>query len=395
MIRSEGRGEAGAGRINRWELWNLRALFPEADEPARVELCLKRREIDRIAAEVYARDPVENGRLIDDAAEFLRRNPGLRRGLVASMHVGPYHLLPAPYMKLGLNPAVVLDRRALEELRPQAERYARKLELPGRIEWICTDEPAGVRRLLRRLGEESPVLVYLDGNGGGGGMAATREKGMRYALPGRIIRLQTGLAKLILRARCPVHGVVARWRPDGSIDWRATPRWAWAAGITPEQATRRLYDWGFAAVRAVPEQWSFWTMLDASSECFRRDRLAAEPEAVRRERCARFGRLLDEAGAAVRIRLAAAVEVWEGDILADVSGQRFWSAEGLRDRDLESLRWGAIPTVESLKRSLGEDWVGFHLMRLYVLGLIRIEGESETPAVGSPDSGLPASRAAG
>lgn len=379
MIRPE--PESPESAAERWERWNVQALLPELDRREWAELKRRRSRIEAIAAEVYARDPLENQRLFADADVFLANNPALRSGLLVSMHIGPYPLLPAPLMRAGISPVVVLDRRALSELKPRAELYRSRLGMPGDVRWACVDEKGTAARILRALAEGSPVLVYLDGNGGAGGMAAVRDRGMRYDLPGRSIRVQTALARMILRTGCPVHGLLARWRDDGTIAWSATPCWRWTPRATAAGVTRALYDWGFAAVRAEPRQWSFAGMLGGSSDCFSRARLESTDAADGRARCDRFLRAMESDAAGERVELMSAVEVWGRNLLVDLSGQRFWPAAGLSDSDLDPLRWGATPTLRRLGELHGPSWVEFHLLRLYVLGLVRLAADIRAGAV--------------
>ena len=374
MIRPEPDGVESMA--DRWDRWNIQAILPDTGRDDWERIKDRRRRIEQIEAEVYARDPIVNRRLFEDADVFLANNPALRSGLLVSMHIGPYPLLPAPLMRAGISPVVVIDRRALEELRPRADLYRKRLGMTGDIEWACVDQRGCAAGILRALGSGKPVLVYLDGNGGSGGMAATRERGLKYELPGRAIRLQTGLARLILRLGCPVHGVLARWRDDGTIDWTATPRWAWPAAATAADITRNLYDWGFAAVRMAPQQWSFWGMLGGSSDCFSRTSMAAIDPQECRARCERFQRVVAGEPGAERVELITEVEVWGRDIMVDVPNQRFWPAAGLRNADLDPLRWGATPSLSRLQGLHGSEWVEFHLMRLYVLGLVRLAGEA-------------------
>ncbi|MBU2503256.1 hypothetical protein KJ682_18150, partial [bacterium] len=65
------------------------------------------------------------------------------------------------------------------------------------------------------------------------------------------------------------------------------------------------------------------------------------------------------------------VEVWREAFLADLSADRFYPAAGLRDQDLEILRTGR-PTLAELSEYHGRAWVGFHGLRLCLLGMARL-----------------------
>jgi len=67
------------------------------------------------------------------------------------------------------------------------------------------------------------------------------------------------------------------------------------------------------------------------------------------------------------------VEVWPGDVLADLSEDRFYTAAGMQDTDLDPLRSGH-PTLAELNDFHGEAWVRFHGLRLCLLGMARLGG---------------------
>ena len=86
-----------------------------------------------------------------------------------------------------------------------------------------------------------------------------------------------------------------------------------------------------------------------------------------------FGICLDHAPGTVRLILEKDVEVWPGDVLADLTEDRFYPAAGLRDRDLDLLREDH-PTLAELNAHHGEAWVRFHGLRLCLLGMARLGG---------------------
>jgi len=358
-----------------WALWNLRALQPHADAATLAQLEARRERIRALEERVLTRGRGDTAGLLRDARAFFQAHPELRRGLVLSLHMGPYGLLPALYLAAGVEPSVVLDGAALERIRPDVERRRGQLGLSGAIRWITTDRPLFAVRMLRDLRAGTPVVVFLDGNAGAGGLRATRDDGMPYRLPGRTIRVRTGLGRLIRRTGCPVHAVSVRWRDDGGLAWRCVRPGEWNHRATARQITRQLYDWLFDEVARSPEQWGFWPMLARTSECFTSTALAGgEGPEVLAARRARFAGARERA-ATVRARLAAGVQVWEPDILADQERQRFWTAAGLRDEDLTALR-DAEPTLDELAARHGVVWVDHHLRRLHLLGLVELRDPS-------------------
>jgi len=363
--------------IDRWELWNLRALQPNATLETLDELRIRRDAVTKRSDEVLD-NGVDAPELIEEARVFLRAHPEIHSGLVLTLHLGPYSLLPALYLAEGIEPTLVLDAFAHERLRADAEQRQKRLGLPGDIEWITTDRPAFAGRMLKALRAGRPVIVYLDGNGGGGGMEATRDRGMPYRLPGRTIRVRTGLGRLIERTECPVHGVAARWRPDGALAWAARRPGCWDGGSSARQITRQLHDWLFDEITRSPEQWTFWPMLARSGDAFSTVGMAQGPDADDRARLwAEFRAARTERPGTVRLVMTCNAEVWEPDVLADPDGDRFWGAEGLADDALGLFRDGATPTLAELEQARGGDWVDFHALRLLLLGVLELRSCSE------------------
>jgi hypothetical protein len=361
----------------RWALWNLRALHPHATTANLSALELRRQEFTNLEQRILAYGEGDHVRLRDDARAFLAAHPEITSGLVITLHMGPYVLLPVVYLGAGVEPVIVLDRAAHDRIRPDAERQQRKLGLSGHIQWITTDRPLFAGRILRALRAGRPVLVFLDGNSGNGGMEATRDRGMPYRLPGRTIRVRTGLGRLIQRTGCSVHAVSVRWRADGTLAWRGVSPGKWDKTASPRQVTRQLYDWLFDEVARSPEQWSFWPMIARTSECF--STIGMDGGAERHDRgrrSQRFENALRDHPSGTRVRLEGEVEVWEPDVLADLTRQRFWAAEGLRDSALDLFRYGAEPTLTELEACCGRDWIDFHVRRLHLLGVLELREPS-------------------
>ena len=374
MSRRRGRGEAApasgglsGGREN-WALWNLRALKPDATLATLASLRSRRRELSELEHRVLVQGEGDVERLMADARAALEAHPGLRSGLVVTLHLGPYTLAPALLVMAGEHPAVLLDAEAHEAIRPRAEEQRRRLGLAGDVEWIVVDRPLFARDVIKALREGRPVVVYLDGNRGAGGTEATRDQGMAYDLPGRTIRLRTGLGRLIARLGCDVHGVASRWRDDGTIDWDVSRLESPSIGPSPETITCDLYNWMFGQVMRTPEQWSYWGMLAASSDCFATRNLAVSSPRDHARRNAVFLDYLVSRPDQARLVLTREVEVWEPDVLVDLDHDAFYGAEGLHDNALDLLR-GLAPTLSELCDACGSDWVGFHGRRLYLLGL--------------------------
>jgi hypothetical protein len=75
----------------------------------------------------------------------------------------------------------------------------------------------------------------------------------------------------------------------------------------------------------------------------------------------------------VRLILTKEVQVWPGDILVDLTGDRFFSAEGLTETALAYVRDGDL-TLAELGARWGRPWVQFHALRLCLLGVARLGG---------------------
>ena len=116
-------------------------------------------------------------------------------------------------------------------------------------------------------------------------------------------------------------------------------------------------------------------MLRTSSSCFRSAVVdpAGVPTGLREDFQRAFFTCLERSPETVRLVLESDVEVWAGDILADLSRDRFYPASGLQDGDLDPLRDGE-PTLAELEEHHGRAWVTFHGLRLCLLGMARLGG---------------------
>lgn len=358
-----------------WDLWNFQALFPDA---GRADLLAVKRKMDaHLAREREALAGLWAGdrSILSPGHGFLDRNPALNSGVVCSLHQGPYQLLAEPFARRGLEPAILLNRRAMESFRAGTEALLAHLGYAGGIEWIPVDDGSFLRQALKVLRRERPLLVYLDGNTGARGMAGTRSKGLRYRLPGRDVMVRTGLARLAVRLEVPVHRVALSWTDEGDIAWERDPTLRWTRRDDAHAATRALYDWCFGQIMRRPDQWQYWGMLRKSSACFMATGFddPRVPTGLREDFKRAFASCLESSPRTVRLILEKSVAVWPGEVLADLSEDRFYPSAGLRDEDLEPLRDGT-PTLGDLMDHHGEEWVRFHGLRLCLLGMARLGG---------------------
>jgi len=358
-----------------WDLWNLRTLLPRAAAGELATLNQERERMSRYENQALHRLTAGDIGLLDSGRQFLANNPELNRGLIVTMHMGPYQFLLEPFLHAGISPGILLNEAAYDRFKVEAEQMRTGLRLPGVIDWIPIDSPYFLRRVIATLRQHRPVIVFLDGNGGLGGSRRTRERGMLYTLPGREIRVRTGLGRLIGKLECPVHPVCLRWEDRGEIGWSKAGSQQWRRTDEPEQITRLLYDWGFAEVLAAPEQWTFWNMLTESYDCFTRHRLDAGflPPAVREDFRRAFEICLARSPATVHVKLDKAVEVWPADVLANLTDDCFYAAEGLLPEELRFLD-DTKPSLGELCRRFDRDWVRFHVLRLCLLDLAHLSG---------------------
>ena len=371
--RDPGRRPAASAALV-WELWNFKALFPNAGAD---ELLAVKREQDAILArerEALARLWSGDQGLLSPGRGFLAERPLLAGGITVSLHTGPYQLLAEPWLDAGHSPLILLNARALPRFREAVLPLSRRLRHRGQVRWAAVGEPGFMRTVLTTAREGRPVLAYLDGNSGDDGAEGTRARGLRYRLPGRDILVRTGLARLACRLGCPLHPVALRW-DEGNVVWEGAPSLVAGPGADPDAVTRDLFDWAFAVIRARPAQWQYWAMLRDSSACFASGRLepAPLPAAMRGESRRAFAACCEHAAVTARLVLEHDLQVWPGDVLADLTADRFYPAAGLRDDDLDILR-GSPPTLREVRDHHGEVWLRFHGLRLCLLGAARLGG---------------------
>lgn len=358
-----------------WELWTLRALWPEAEWDDLMDIKARQGQVLAREREALAGLWAGDRSFLAPGRSLLAAHPELTSGLVLSFHQGPYQLLAEPFLNLGLDPVILLNAAALESFRQPTAQLMKALGHRGKIEWVAVGDSGFVRRLVRALRDQRPVLVYMDGNSGDEGMAGTRRTGLSYHLPGREIRVRTGLARLMCRLQCAVHPVTLRWDQDRDLVWDHRPSLQWDRGDDPDTVTRLLYDWCFSEIMARPHQWHYWTMLREASACFSPGlgQGTQVPTGLRDDFIHGFNVCLDRSAQTVRLVLDKNVEVWPGGVLADLTDDRFYPAEGLRDGDLQVLRDGH-PTLSDLCQRHGRPWVQYHALRLCLLGMARLGG---------------------
>ena len=372
----DGRGEALSPYPKAaWDLWTLRALWPDADWDDFLQL----RE-DHLKALAREREALASlwagGRsILAPGRSFLSEHPELKSGLIISFHQGPYQFLAEPFLNAGLEPVILLNKTARESFREPTLKLMKALGHRGKIEWVAVGEPGFVRSLIKAIKDQRPVLVYMDGNNGAEGMEGTRNMGQTYPLPGRDIRVRTGLARLLCRLQCPAHPVALHWGADGELVWEKQPTQHWTRKDDPNQVTRLLFDWCFSEIMKRPHQWQHWPMLREASACFTPGlgQGSVVPTALRDDFIRAFNICLDRSPDSVCMVLEKNVEVWPGDVLADLTDDRFFPAEGMRDEDLQSMREGK-PTLKQLCEDHGSYWVKFHALRLCLLGVARLGG---------------------
>jgi hypothetical protein len=269
---------------------------------------------------------------------------------------------------------LLINASAEPEFAAATGSLGRRLGHKGKLTFLPIGPAGTIKQAVRAIRDGRPVLVYLDGNNGERGMARTRELGLRYQLPGREIRVRTGLARLACRLEAPVHPVCLRWAgPD--VVWDSEPTVHPTRAADPLGLARRLCDWLFSQVLQRPEQWHHWAMVKESSSCFAGTGLDEPrvPTGLREDFRRAFEACLERSPGTVRLILEKEVEVWPGDVLADLTEDRFYPAAGLGDDDLDLLREHA-PTLAELSARHGPAWVRFHGLRLCLLGMARLGG---------------------
>ncbi len=376
---SEPDGRPGANREPQqadlaWDLWNLRTLFPAAGRGDLLEI-LRRRELG-LAREREALVGLWTGDqvILSPGRSLLAAHAELQSGIIVSLHQGPYQLLAEPWLAAGLDPVLLISAAAEAEFAAATAGLSSRLNHKGKLTFLAVGRQGFLKQAVRAVRDGRPVLVYLDGNNGERGMARTREQGLRYQLPGREIRVRTGLARLACRLEAPIHPVGLHWAGK-AVAWEREPTLHPRRGDDPLALTRLLFDWLFSQVLRRSDQWHYWSMLKESSACFATTSLDEPrvPRGLREDFRRAFDACLERSPDTVKLILEKEAEVWPGDVLADLTEDRFYPAAGLADRDLDALRSDA-PTLAELVAQHGQVWVRFHGLRLCLLGMARLGG---------------------
>jgi len=298
------------------------------------------------------------------ARQVLVDHPELKSGLTLSLHLGPYSLAPVPWLVSGIDVCLLVNRSSLAEIKPIYDGLHSQLKLPGRINWVPIEGKSFVMKMARALRRHEPVFAYLDGNDGLAGSEGTLRQGMLHQLPGRNIRVRTGLARLALRLRCPVHTLVTLWGEEKGFRWQRGPSWQWPSQTSAEAASNDMYSWGFGLIAEHPAQWRAWNMLTGVPDGFRATATGAndqdiDPYAV-----------VAQENRDDKIFWQREVRLWPGDMLEDVAGDCFYGASGLQASELAVLQGRNGFTANQMIAQFGELWAVAHLPRLVALGFV-------------------------
>lgn len=365
--------------VSPWDLWILQGLDPMATAEDVTRIIEARHVQNRWEAEFFQRLLAGDTVPLAPGRRLLRDRPELTTGLIVTMHLGPFQFVLEPFLAAGLRLHLLINADAARRLRPVAERLGAALHHRGQVVWHLADDPACGRALLRALRSAEPIVAFADGNQGRDGLAGTRRHGVPYRLPGREIRVRTGLARFACRTGCAVHPLSLRWSPDGrQIVWRDQPTQRWSHQDDPVAVAHRLFDWVFAEVADAPTQWNYWPMLGEAAGCFAdvaaRDEI---PAGLHDDYRRAFLLALARAADTSRVHLDAELAVWPGDVLADLTHDHFFAAAGLIPADIELWDDGP-PTLADLLAARGGDWVSDHVLRLCLLGLAHLSGDEAT-----------------
>ncbi|MFT5234252.1 MAG: hypothetical protein ACI9UQ_002295 [Candidatus Krumholzibacteriia bacterium] len=348
----------------RWDLWNLKTLFPDWGAAELDGLLVRGAAYDERQREMFGDPRAAYKKFGGAARQVLVDHPELKTGLTLSLHVGPYSLAPVPWLASGVDVSLLVNRSSLAEIKPIYDSLHGHLGLPGEIKWVPIEGKQFVLKLARALRNQEPVFAFLDGNDGLQGSEGTLRQGIAHQLPGRAIRVRTGLARLALRLKCPVHTLVTRWDELEGFRWHRGPSWHWPPEASVDAATNEFYTWGFDVIRRHPAQWRAWNMLTGVSDGFRT--AAQAPEGSPADSYLIVAARHRE----TRYLWQREAKLWPGDMLEDVEGDCFYDAAGLQKAELEVLQGVEGFTPNEMAERLGEQWVQDHLPRLLALGFV-------------------------
>ncbi len=361
----------------RWDLWNLKTLFPRwgADE---LDSLLRTGAAQDAWQQALFAQPKEAARkFAPQARRVMTNHPDLATGLTISLHLGPYSLAPVPWLVAGHDVHVLVNRSSLAEIRPIYDSLQAVLNLPGQVRWVPIEGRGFALKMLRALRKQEAVFAFLDGNDGLDGCEGTLQDGVEHQLPGRSIRVRTGLARLALSVRCPVHSLHTVWDEKGSFSWERGPTWRWPRGTTATAATGDLFEWGFGVIARHPAQWRAWNMLTGVCEGFRDQE---PPDVAQGED---FWEVASLENRNLLLHWRRPATVWPGDMLEDVTGNCFYAAAGLRPTELATLQEWAHFSPASVAQKFGVPWLESHLPRLLALGFIGRAAASSSEGAGN------------
>jgi len=358
------RGTSGENIQRRWDLWNLKTLFPRWGSAELDSLLRLGQRFDDRQRQLFADPAAAAKTLCPRAEQVFADHPDLTTGLTLSLHLGPYSLASVPWLVAGHDIHLLINQSSLRGIKPTYDTLCGVLRLPGTVVWEPVDGPGFALRLWRALRRGKPVFAYLDGNDGLGGADQTLNNGVIHHLPGRDIRVRTGLARLALRLGCPVHTLVTVWSEAGGFEWVRGPTWQWAPGTSATRATGDLFGWGFGIIRQHPAQWRAWNMLTAVYDSFRPGAGSAPPVA-----CDPWS-LLQSCQAERPLRWYRQVVLWPGQMLEDVRESCFYDSGGISVQDLARLQDCEVFTPCQVAAMLGVEWLAEHLVRLVALGFV-------------------------
>ncbi len=341
-----------------WDLWNLRSLFPEHGPNELAEILSEGEILDLRQDKLFAKPRKALSILQKPAINFLKQNTDLSSGLIISLHLGPYSLAPLPWLLSGLDVHVLVNKMSLAKIKPIYDGLNNYLPIPGKVIWVPIEGHNFAIKIVRALRQHKVVLAFLDGNDGIGGSEETLKEGLTYQLPGRKIKVRTGLARIAARCGAPIHSVVTIWPPTGTFKWERGPTWAINSSSSPDKTTETLYDWAFDVVINHAPQWKCWNMLTGVYESF-------APETVISGN--------DPITDSTTVKWTGKGLLWPGDMLEDLEGHCFFAAEGLTHINIKFLQQKTGCSVASLNREYGPDWISIHLPRLAALGFISVK----------------------
>jgi len=356
----------------RWDLWHLKTLFPDWGEAELSQLMQEGATYDAAQQRLFGRPQAAAKRFAPRAAQVLADHPDLTTGLTISLHLGPYSLAPVPWLVAGHDVHVLVNRTSLAEIQPVYDSLQAELKLPGQVVWVPIEGHGFALRLLRALRRQLPVFAFLDGNDGLAGCEGTLRQGIIHRLPGRDIRVRTGLARLALSLRCPVHSLVTVWDQQGQFSWVRGPTWTWQRGTSQSRATSELFRWAFGVIRRHPAQWRAWNMLTGVCDSFRPE--ASPPAGEFTDPW----QVLAAANTGLSLRWQRPATIWPGDMLEDVAGSCFYTAAGLQAADLAWLQEQAAFSPAEVRQRFGDGWIRAHLPRLVALGFVGRAGGPES-----------------